>query len=637
MDFFEAQDAARKRTALLIALFAAAVIAIIVVVYAVVHLAIGPGTGPVDLLLLLQVALGVGLVVGVGTAIRTASLRQGGPAVAEMLGARRVATNTTDLEERKLVNVVEEMSIAAGTPVPAIYVLDREDGINAFAAGYSTHDAAVAVTRGALRSLSRDELQGVIAHEFSHILNGDMRLNIRLIGVLYGILLLAIVGRGIVYAAPRGGRGRSREGGAGWIVILGAVLLLVGYIGVFFGKMIKAAVSRQREYLADSAAVQFTRNPVGLAGALKKIGAQAHGSRIEDHHAEELSHLFFANGVRGSLFGFLATHPPLEERIRRLDPGWEGDFESGPVRPAPPEAHAAAARRHGIEPLPLAALDGPVAAASPAAAVASIGAPTAEHLAYAASLLDRLPVELTDAAHDPAGARALILALVMAGAERNRSAEWDIVCEYGGAGLEAEVELLLPRVRAQGADAMLPLLDLALPALLQLSPDEAQRFRATVERLVHADGRVRTFEYALTHTLARRLQTRDGVVDRRGRRVRSVESLRGDIEALLSTVAWAGSDGDPEAAGAAFEAGLRRLPPAVAPIRLQDAGAVGLPRVDQALSALEHAAPDIQRRFLEACAAAAAHDRRMHRREAELLRAISESLDCPMPPVLNAS
>jgi Zn-dependent protease with chaperone function len=320
MDFFEAQEAARRRTSLLIGLFALAVLAIVAVIYAVLHLAVGPGAGPVDLVLLVQVAFGVGLLIAVGAGVRTASLRRGGPAVAELLGGRRVASDTSDPAERMLLNVVEEMAIASGTPVPAVYVLDAEDGINAFAAGYTTHDAAVAVTRGGLLSLTRDELQGVMAHEFSHILNGDMRLNIRLIGVLYGILLLAVVGRGIVYAGPRGGRRGGRDGGAGWVVLLGLALLLVGYVGVFFGKLIKAAVSRQREYLADSAAVQFTRNPDGLAGALKKIGAQAQGSRIQDHHAEELSHLFFANGLRSTLFGFLATHPPLEERIRRLDP-----------------------------------------------------------------------------------------------------------------------------------------------------------------------------------------------------------------------------------------------------------------------------------------------------------------------------
>jgi Zn-dependent protease with chaperone function len=635
MEFFEAQEAARRRTHVLIGLFVLAVLAIIAVVYLVVHLAIGPGAGAVDVVLLLQVAFGVGVVIAVGTAIRTASLRQGGPAVADLLGGRRVDPDTTDPAERRLVNVVEEMAIASGTPVPAIYVLDREDGINAFAAGYSTHDAAVAVTRGTLETLTRDELQGVIAHEFSHILNGDMRLNIRLIGVLYGILLLAVVGRGIVYAGPRGGRGRGRDGGAGWIVLLGLALLLVGYIGVFFGKLIKAAVSRQREYLADSAAVQFTRNPDGLAGALKKIGAQAQGSRIQDYHAEELSHLFFANGLRQGLFGFLATHPPLEERIRRIDPGWDGDYSSSASRLRPPEAHRSSARLHGTAPAPPARVAAAMDALGPAALVSSIGAPTPEHLAYASALLARFPDELTRAAHDPVEARTLVLALVAADNGELDETQSRILREAGGDTLESRVADLVPRINAQSADAALPLLDIALPTLQRMSPAEADQFRALVEQLIHADGRVRPFEFALSHTLVRRLQTRTGRLERGGRRVASLPSLRDEVEALLSAVVWAGAGGDAGAAHAAFDAAAKPLSEA-GHLRLRDAAEVDLRRIDAALGALEQAAPALQRRVLEACARGAAHDGRLHRREAELLRAISEALDCPMPPVLAA-
>jgi Zn-dependent protease with chaperone function len=637
MDFFEAQDAARKRTAALVALFALAVVAIVAVVYVVLHVSIGPGPALVlDPFLLLQAAFGVGVVIAIGTGIRTSSLSRGGPAVAELLGGRRVAPDTTDPEERRLINVVEEMSIASGTPMPAVYVLDGEDGINAFAAGYSTHDAAVAVTRGALRAFTRDELQAVMAHEFSHVLNGDMRLNIRLIGVLYGILLLAVIGRGIVHVGPRGGS-RGRDGGAGWIAILGLALLVVGYVGVFFGKMIKAAVSRQREYLADSAAVQFTRNPEGLAGALKKIGAQTQGSRIRDHHAEELSHLFFANGLRGSLFGFLATHPPLEKRIRRLDPRWNGEFDAlPPADAAPAAAPAPAARRRGTlaaDPAGMAAL----AAAAPAALVASIGAPTPEHLAYAAALLDRFPEPLHRAIHEPASARALILALVLAGSRTEAgTAARAPLRAYGGEEMERRVEALLPLVREQGPDAPLPLLDLALPALMNLSPDEAAEFRAAVEALVHADGEVRPFEYALTHTLARRLQGAEGRTDRKGR-VRSFDPVRADVEVVLSAVAWSGAGRDPDAAASAFAAGARRLPSTREPVRLQPPEAAALPRVDAALTALEHASPPVQRAFLEACAEAAAHDGRLDPVEAQLLRAIAEALDCPMPPVLRTA
>src|SRR5690606_28971990 len=281
--------------------------------------------------------------------------RQGGSVVAGLLGGLPVNPATDDPDERRLVNVVEEMAIASGVPVPAIYVLPGEESINAFAAGYGVHDAAVAVTRGALKHLTRDELQGVIAHEFSHILNGDMRLNIRLIGLLHGLLLLALIGRVLLRSGGRSRGRRKEKGGSVQVALIGLGLVLLGYIGVFFGKLIKAAASRQREYLADAAAVQFTRNPEGIAGALKKIGALGAGSRIVHPRAEELSHLYFASGLRSSFAGLFATHPPLVERIRRIDPSFSGDFEgvfeAAAAREAlaagPQEAQHGTAARHG--------------------------------------------------------------------------------------------------------------------------------------------------------------------------------------------------------------------------------------------------------------------------------------------------
>ncbi len=240
--------------------------------------------------------------------------------------------DSTDPDERRLLNVVEEMAIASGLPVPPVYLLENEPGINAFAAGHTPGDAVIAVTSGTLRRLSRDELQGVIGHEFSHILNGDMRLNIRLMGVLFGILVIGIVGW-IIFRSSFGSPTRCPDDdddrkGFNPIPLIGLALYVIGYVGVFFGNLIKAAVSRQREFLADASAVQFTRNPDGLAGALKKIGALAEGSQIQDPHAEEASHLFFGKAVGGldHFFGLLASHPPLVERIRRIDPSFTGDF-----------------------------------------------------------------------------------------------------------------------------------------------------------------------------------------------------------------------------------------------------------------------------------------------------------------------
>src|SRR6516162_3218479 len=332
-DFFQRQDSARRRTFLLVVYFVLAILVMVALVYGLL-LALGLyGAGePVSWWqpeLLLLVAAGVGIVVGGASAFKVAQLASGGQAVALMMGGVEVPGTTTEPRQKRLLHVVEEMAIAAGVPVPPVYILD-EPGINAFAAGYAPGDAVVAVSHGCLTYLTRDELQGVVAHEFSHILNGDMRLNIRLIGLIFGIIALTVVGRILMLTSGRRGSSGRSDSGAGR-VILGLGLFVLGLVGAFFGRLIQAAVSRQREYLADASAVQFTRNPDGIAGALKKIGGLKEGSRINDPAAEEVGHMFFANAFRQGIFGLLATHPPLNDRIRRLDPTFTGEYPA--VRP----------------------------------------------------------------------------------------------------------------------------------------------------------------------------------------------------------------------------------------------------------------------------------------------------------------
>ena len=340
-DFFQRQDHARRQTARLLVMFALSVAAIILAIYLVAVLGTAgvqqdhrygahahPAAQPSlwNPVLFAWVTLGTLLVVGFGSLYKIAELSAGGEQIALMLGGRAINPQTTDLAERRLLNVVEEMALASGIPVPPVYVLDHEPGINAFAAGHQPGDAVVAVSAGCLQYLTREELQGVMGHEFSHILNGDMRLNLRLIGIVYGILVLAILGYYVMRIAGVSSGDSKREGGAAGFFLLGLALLIFGYLGVFFGNLIKSAISRQREFLADASSVQFTRNPGGIAGALKKIGGLADGSRIRDGHASEISHMFFGDAFAGSFFNLFATHPPLEERIRALEPEFDGQF-----------------------------------------------------------------------------------------------------------------------------------------------------------------------------------------------------------------------------------------------------------------------------------------------------------------------
>jgi len=418
VDFFERQDKARRNTKLLVFYFSLAVLSLILAVNIAVSLIFTgftaansidePSIGWSRSELLFWVTIGTLAVILIGSVFKSLQLARGGSAVAELLDGRLINSNTSDADERKVLNVVEEMSIASGVPVPQVYVMDSEAGINAFAAGHSASDAAISVTRGCMKMLSRDELQGVIGHEFSHILNGDMRVNLRLMGLVFGILCLTVIGRILIRTS-----GRKNP-----LPLLGLALIIIGWAGVFFGRLIQAAVSRQREVLADASAVQFTRNPSGLAGALKKIGGLTDGSRINSPHAEEASHLFFANGLGDSLF---ATHPPLVERIRALDPSFDGRFprviQERPSDVSPAPGAAQLSRPPQIPGLPLVQAEGGGFAApfiSQHAVIANIGQATTQHLRYAVDFHQAIPPRLEAAARDPLGAGALVCAFMLA-------------------------------------------------------------------------------------------------------------------------------------------------------------------------------------------------------------------------------
>ena len=652
MDFFERQEKARRNTKLLVVYFVTGVSLLILVVYlvvAVIFTTTGLGhrsrhysyyyyndntqtqVNPQSLWnpqLFFGVAIGTLAVIGIGSLFKTMELAQGGSAVSSMMGGRLVNPNSTDLDERKLLNVVEEMALASGVPVPQVYVMDSEQGINAFAAGHTTSDATITVTRGCMKLLTRDELQGVIAHEFSHVLNGDMRLNLRLLGTIFGILCLAIVGRILLQA--RGGSSRDRNA----LPLLGLALLLIGYVGVFFGRLIQAAVSRQREFLADASAVQFTRNPLGITGALKKIGGLGEdGSRVSAAHAEEVSHMFFGNGLAQPLFGLLATHPPLEERIRAIDPTFDGKF---PVV-SPPEMEevsrlarsAAAARpRAGIPPLV------PVAMA---AVMPNLGTPNTAHLHYAVELRNSIPPALRNAARDAMGASALVYALLLSTDSAMRAKQLESLAQNTSDAVRQETERLLPEIAPVAMNAKLPLVDLALPGLRQLSPAQYRQFSRAIQVLIEADGEIDLFEYVLQKIVLRHLDTQFNGARKTVVQYYVLKPLVSDCSVLLSALAHVASQ-DPAECEAAFRQGAQSLAPFTqTPLACVDSEQCNLSQVDTALDRLNQAAPQIKKNVLNACVQVVAADGVIQEMEAELLRAIADALDCPMPPFLQTA
>jgi Zn-dependent protease with chaperone function len=652
MDFFEAQARAKKRTGRLVLLFALAVFGTVAASYLAGSIGAGfaapkyirgfdrsgreieasdsphrwwaGGSG--------LAAAGVALaVIGLASLFKWQQFSTGGAAVAESVGARKLDPRSTDLKERRLLNVVEEMAIASGTPVPAVYVLADEPAINAFAAGLTTGDAVVAVTQGALDKLNRDELQGVIGHEFSHILNGDMRLNVRITALLFGILVLGLAGRGILWSlrgARFSSRGGKNSGGIiAAIVFVGLALLVIGYVGYFFGRLIQAAVSRQREYLADASAVQFTRNPAGLAGALRKIGGFALGSSLQTSKAAAIGHFFFAQSFRSGITGLWSTHPPLEERIRAIDPQWDGKMFEPPTQvDVARESFASAglAPRRPVAPAP----DLQPALQVAAAAVAAAGTLDAGNVAAAGAVLDALPPELRDAARDPHRAPVVVFALVLdvgTVGDRQRS----LVRQRDGAAAAAALDALEPLVRPLPAEHKLPLVQLTLPAWRTLPRAQADAYLGTLDELVRADACVSTFEFTLQKLLTRTLTlARDpaaAVVQ-----IYSFNAVVPEISTVLSALAHASSD-DATAAAGAFSAGAAQLKLIAGQLAYVPAEACELPALGAALDKLAAASGPIKQRTLLAAAHVVSADGRITAREAELLRAIAATLDVPVP------
>ncbi len=659
-DFFDRQDSARRQTGRLVFLFALAVIAIIATIYAAftailigTHQGTEPGVVPplFDPIRLGIVAVGTATVILLGSLYKTLTLREGGAAVARMLGGRLVDPNTTDRGEKRLLNVVEEMALASGTPVPPVYVMDDEHGINAFAAGYAPGDAVIGMTRGSIEHLNRDQLQGVVAHEFSHILNGDMRLDLKLMGLVHGILLLAILGEILLRTAGNSGRSRSssngekKDNGAAMFLLMGVALLVIGYLGVFFGRMIKSAVSRQREFLADASAVQFTRNPDGLAGALKKIGGLAYGSRIESPNAEQACHMFFSLGVP-SMTSLMATHPPLEERIKLLDPNFDGQFpvvqedEVIADDPKPKIKDRKPGGPGGLGTiLPGINLPGGLGGAAMMVSgdvVETVGAPRPRHVGYANDFMANLPPEVAQALHEPFGASAVVYALLLDPGPEIRATQFADLSRHAAPGLAEEAQRLAPTLESLGPEARVPLVDLALPTLRMLSDDQYRRFRGNIDPLVRADNRVSLFEFALQRMLLRHLDRQFEKQTPPEVRFTSLTQVGRQVEGLLSSLAWAGLMGTVPV-NVTFEHGTLRLDPEGQDMQLWRREQSTLKSVGEALDVLVMASPPVKKRVLDACAAVVAADGKVTATEGELLRAIADSLDCPMPPLISAA
>ena len=660
MDFFQAQDTALRKTKQLVFYYLVAVIAIIIAVYLAVVAGFmtyaeltRPEGAPSRIMeveiwnptRMIVVATAVILWVGLGSLFRTLSLRGGGASVAESLGGERVDRSTRDPRRKQLLNVVEEMAIASGVPIPEVYVLRSESSINAFAAGWSTDDAVIAVSAGALEQLSRDELQGVVAHEYSHILHGDCRLNIRLMGILFGIMMLTIFGRmmgrgifggrrrgrGVVVVSRGGGRKGGGKGGGGAIIIAVIVVIIlvtvIGYIGTFFARLIQAAISRQREFLADASAVQFTRYPDGIAGALKKIARDSDHGVIANPKASEAAHMFFADGMKRSFSSMLATHPPLDVRIRSILPDWDGNLKPSKKarRPAPVEAQPQPAPRVPV-PAGRDFIEGMTI-------LGAIGTMSQGNLQTAREITAAVPEALDEAMRQPEGARMVILALLIAYDRVDDEAQWELAASALSPEEVAELRRAVELVKELPRKALLGVLELASTTLAQSMREGHDAFHLLVDKLIEADNKVSLYEFCVRRIVRERLS--------RGTQIPADEAsvsymdLKPEVIKAVSTIL---SVVVRETSGASAPAqlvedalkGLYLLQGKVSYLGEQEAG---VEQLDAAIDVLRKSAFAIRSQLLRAIVASIQSDGQLSAAEARTLRMLCLSLNCPMPPV----
>lgn len=623
MNFFEHQAEARAKTKWLVFYFILAVAGIVISLYIVARYAIlfestrnnsalwlelqnTSFWSPELFRVVLFVSLGL---IALGSIIKLIQLSRGGISVAEMMGGRPVDPSTDDLLERRLMNIVEEMSIASGVPAPKVYIMDYETAINAFAAGTNPSNSVIGVTRGSLEKLNRDELQGVIAHEFSHILNGDVQLNINLLSVIAGILFISTIGR-LLMQSPRGPARRRGAGNA--LPLAGLALFIIGYLGLFFGRLIQSAVSRQREFLADASAVQFTRNPLGIAGALDKIATHSH-IHMANGHSEEISHMLFATPFR-SFGGLFATHPPLVDRIHRIVPQVKvGELSGQQTTNVSQKIQTPQQNEEKMRVMPQSMTQ-------------RFGTLSLEGLAMASQLLETTPSNLIEAAHSQQGAMALTLCLTVHEDDQLKNRSFQLIKSGLGEGLLQNVKSLYEQIQSLNKSKRIALLEIAFPRLKELPPETFHNFHQALTAIIKLDGKLSIFEASVLRMVSK-------VIERKKHNNHSLNSLKVECFEVLKMISWIGSD---TSAGAkrSLQAALKGLP------QIEMTEALEPPEwstFDNALRQLANLNPGDKQKFLSAAAMAIGEDGFASESELEVFRLVSITLDVPTPinPISN--
>lgn len=637
MNFFEAQRKARQSTFVLHLLFLSGVGGIILVTnifllmvlayYNTGELVVSPGQ-------LMQLfawehfykASGIVIaIVALGSIYKLNQLSSGGHVVAEALGGRLLPSNTSDEQERILINVVDEMAIASGIPAPPIYILDQP-GINAFAAGLSYEDAVIGITKGSVELLNREELQGVIAHEFSHIFNGDMRLNLHITGLLHGILLIGLIGRGILNALDnvkvRSSRGSNNKKGGdavGAIVLIGIGFTVIGAVGTTVGEWIKALISQQREYLADASAVQFTRYPDGIANALKKIGGHAGGSVIKTPAAGTFSHLYFSDGVKDFWDNLFSTHPPLKERILRIDPRWNGSFIT------PKKTTRKTARHYQPEERKRKIMQ-TVAVATALESIEHIGQPSPQQIDEAASILHSLPAQLQEMTKNPLSAQAVILALLCSDFHTIRERQLQLL-EHTPLRLLEKTEEAFTLLKSLSHSTRLHLMQLSISSLKMMSLQQYRQFRAFAIAFIDMDDQISFFEWNLKHIVLNPLDISFALKKPTKETYNHIRDITGEVQTFLSILTRTQTLNN-EKAKHFFDAATKAA--GIDILRFIAFESIDYTQLDKSISLISQAKAPVRKKVLQMVVTCLSEDDNISHFDMEILHAVAATLRLPL-------
>ncbi|MEA1989118.1 MAG: M48 family metallopeptidase [Pseudomonadota bacterium] len=635
MNFYAAQDNAKKKTKYLVLLYVLILIVLTFLSTLVLMLLLPMVTGQnlstnfwqtlfteQNLPTLLWVGA---FVVGgalISSFVKSRHLAKGGAVIAEALGGSKLSPNSSNINERKALNVVEEMAIASGMPVPEVFVLRQESAINAFAAGQTPQDAVIGLTQGCIDKLSRTQLQGVVGHEFSHILNGDMRLNLRIIMLLHGIEFIALLGR-IMTSSQRNSRSSSRSKGKGngAIVLAGIALRVIGWFGILFGNMLQAAVSRQREFLADASSVQFTRDPDAIAGALKVIGGVTETSRLKNTEVSEVAHLFFGQSFHTRLAFLFATHPPVDMRILRIQPGWNGEYlkpqivipvESEPTK----EDRANTPFQHLPEPL---------------AMLLGAGILVNQLTEDSQEVLGKLVTK----AQDPLEAIALVIAILLCEESDNpqENQAWKaLMAESSIKGLEPMVKQQIELMSQINLANRLPLVELAMPALKTLSENQYQDFKQLLQGVMDLDHQQSIFEQSVFQLVTRFLDVHFGLVKAPKVSYKNAKQIVMELQLILSTLAYYGHKID-DANKVSMNLAFKR---AVQSLSLNELQRIEVDDSHQnlfrtATEKLLYCSEPLKHQVVSALVICVEYDGKVNDVEKELVLAIAATMNAPIP------